>query len=147
MKPESMSAPFASGAYTLILKKDGQTVYQTAGRGVAPALQVLDTCPELLRGAQVYDTIVGKAAAAIYILGGASGVYAQTMSEAAVQLLSAYGLACDCQTLTGQLLNRQGTGLCPFEQAVLTLESPQACLPVIRQTLASLRAATAKQDG
>ena len=36
--------------------------------------------------------------------------------------------------------NRQGTGLCPFEQAVLELQKPEDCLPVIRQTLARLMA-------
>ena len=45
-----------------------------------------------------------------------------------------------CHTKTEKLLNRQGTGLCPFEQAVLELQKPEDCLPVIRQTLARLMA-------
>ena len=89
---------------------------------------------------EVCDTIVGKAAAAIYILAGASGVYAETMSAAAVDFLTANGVACACHTKTEKLLNRQGTGLCPFEQAVLELQKPEDCLPVIRQTLARLMA-------
>ena len=89
---------------------------------------------------EVCDTIVGKAAAAIYILAGASGVYAETMSAAAVDFLTANGVACACHTKTEKLLNRQGTGLCPFEQAVLELERPEDCLPVVRATLARLMA-------
>ena len=45
-----------------------------------------------------------------------------------------------CETKTEKLLNRQGTGLCPFEQAVLELERPEDCLPVVRATLARLMA-------
>ena len=133
MKLENLSALFENGAYTLVLQKDGETIYKDFGRGVGPALRVYDTQPELLRGAEVCDTIVGKAAAAIYIL-------AETMSAAAVDFLTANGVACACHTKTEKLLNRQGTGLCPFEQAVLELQKSEDCLPVIRQTLARLMA-------
>ena len=140
MKLENLSALFENGAYTLVLQKDGETIYKDFGRGVGTALRVYDTQPELLRGAEVCDTIVGKAAAAIYILAGASGVYAETMSAAAVDFLTANGVACACHTKTEKLLNRQGTGLCPFEQAELALQRPEDCRPVIRQTLARLMA-------
>ena len=101
MKLENLSALFENGAYTLVLQKDGETIYKDFGRGVGPALRVYDTQPELLRGAEVCDTIVGKAAAAIYILAGASGVYAETMSAAAVDFLTANGVACapNCQAI------------------------------------------------
>lgn len=140
MNPELMPALFENGAYSLVLQKNGVTVYRAFGRGVGPALQVLDTQLELLHGAVVYDTIVGKAAAAIYILGGAAGVCAETMSAAAMDFLTAHGIACACGTKTDRLLNRQSTGLCPFEQAVLSLQTPADCLPVIRATRARLMA-------
>ena len=120
-------------------KKTARPSIRTSAAASA-RLRVYDTQPELLRGAEVCDTIVGKAAAAIYILAGASGVYAETMSAAAVDFLTANGVACACHTKTEKLLNRQGTGLCPFEQAVLELQKPEDCLPVIRQTLARLMA-------
>ena len=37
-----------------------------------------------------------------------------------------------------------GTGLCPFEQAVLAVDAPEDCLPVIRETLAKLRVAASQ---
>ena len=56
MKLENLSALFENGAYTLVLQKDGETIYKDFGRGVGPALRVYDTQPELLRGAEVCDT-------------------------------------------------------------------------------------------
>ena len=50
MKLENLSALFENGAYTLVLQKDGETIYKDFGRGVGPALRVYDTQPELLRG-------------------------------------------------------------------------------------------------
>ena len=75
-----------------------------------------------------------------YMLCGASCVYAEITSAAAADFLNANGVDCACKTKTEKLLNRQGTGLCPFEQAVLELEAPADCLPVIRATLARLMA-------
>ena len=49
MKLENLSALFENGAYTLVLQKDGETIYKDFGRGVGPALRVYDTQPELLR--------------------------------------------------------------------------------------------------
>ena len=140
MNTENLSALFENGAYTLVVQQNGVTGHKDFGRGVGPALRVFDAQPELLKDALVCDTIVGKAAAAIYILGGAAGVYAETMSVAAADFLTANGVDCACETKTEKLLNRQGTGLCPFEQAVLELERPEDCLPVIRATLARLMA-------
>ena len=140
MNTENLSALFENGAYTLVVQKGGVTVHKDFGWGVGPALRVFDAQPELLKGALVCDTIVGKAAAAIYLLGGASCVYAETMSAAAAEFLTANGVDCACETKTEKLLNRQGTGLCPFEQAVLELERPEDCLPVVRATLARLMA-------
>ena len=129
-----------SGTATLAVVRDGAVVLQKNGRGIAPALALYDERPALLQGAEVYDTIVGKAAAAIYVLGGVRAVHAHTMSRAAQELLAAHGVRTSCRTLAEALINRAGTGLCPFEQAVLPIREAEACLPVIRQTLARLRA-------
>ena len=131
---------FASQQATIALKKDGKLIVAQFGRGIGPALSLYDEQPELLRGADVFDTIVGKAAASIFILAGVRSVYGQTMSQSAVQLLTRHGVACSYETVTPQIINRTGTGLCPFEQAVLTIDEPEACLRVIRETLAHLRA-------
>ena len=124
MNTENLSALFENGAYTLVVQKNGVTVHKDVGRGVGPALRVFDAQPELLKGALVC----------------ASAVYAETMSAAAADFLIANGVDCACETKTEKLLNRQGTGLCPFEQAVLELERPEDCLPVVRATLARLMA-------
>ena len=131
---------FESGSATLALCKDGKLVYSRFGRGIAPALELLDEHAELLRGSDVYDLIIGKAAASVFLLGGAKSVFGLTMSDSAIELLRWHGVPCAWQTRTSEIINRRGTGLCPFEQAVLSVDSPEDCLPVIRQTLARLRA-------
>ena len=114
------------------------------GEGTTLVWQKSDAYPggfRLEAGAEVYDTIVGKAAAALFILGGVRAVYAETISDSAVALLERAGVECRWGVRTGQIVNRTGDGLCPFEQAVLGCAEPADCLPVIRETLARLRTA------
>lgn len=131
---------FAAQQASIALKKDGRLVFSQFGRGIGPALTLYDEQPELLHGSDVFDTIVGKAAASIFILAGVRSVYGQTMSASAAALLARHGVPYRFETKTGQIINRTGTGLCPFEQAVLEIDDPADCLPVIRETLARLRA-------
>lgn len=131
---------------SLLVCKDGCERLRTFGRGIRPALSLLDEQPELLRGAEVYDWIVGKAAASLFVLGGAASVSACTMSDSAVALLQAHGIPHFCRVRTEQIINRTGTGLCPFEQAVLIAKSPEACLPIIRQTLRDLEKSVIQSD-
>ena len=82
------------------------------------------------------DTIVG--AAAIYFW----AVHRRLCRDddaAAADFLIANGVDCACETKTEKAPEPAGTG-CPFEQAVLELERPEDCLPVIRATLARLMA-------
>ncbi len=139
---EEILSLLESGTATLALCKDQKLILSRFGRGIAPALELLDKHADLLQNADVYDLIIGKAAASVFILGGAKSVFGMTMSDSAIELLSRYGIPCSWHTRTEQIINRRGTGLCPFEQAVLNVETPAECLPVIRQTLQKLRTGT-----
>ncbi len=138
---ETLQRQFANGEITFAVVQNGEIVHTRFARGIAPALELLTEKPSLLAGAEVCDTIVGKAAAALFILGKVKAVYAFTVSEPAVKLLELHGIACRYDTLCAQIINRRGDGLCPFEQAVLNVDTPEACLPVIQETLAKLRSA------
>lgn len=137
----ALLARLSRGEISFAVVQGGKVVHECMGRGIGPALDALDRLPQLLADAVVYDTIVGKAAAALFILGGVRAVYAATISDSAVALLTQAGVDCRWGVRTDQIANRAGDGLCPFEQAVLTCAEPADCLPVIRETLARLRAA------
>lgn len=139
LNPEVLSR-FSDGKASFCLEKCGKIEYICMGRGIGPALDAQQKMPELLRGATVYDTIVGKAAAALFILGGAEFVYGETVSDCAVELLTKHGIGCSWKIRTKEIVNRRGDGLCPFEQAVLPCRTPEECLPVIRETMQTLRA-------
>lgn len=118
----------------------GPVLLHSEKRGISPLLDYLQT--DQLHGCLVADKIIGTAAAALLILGGAKGVYGQVMSRDARTLLEQHGIETACSTLTEHIVNRKGDGLCPMEQAVSTLQLPEelSLVPnLLRQTLRRLQ--------
>ena len=121
------------------IEKNGKVAHSEFGRGIGPALSAFHTKKELLRDSCVYDTIVGKAAAAIFVLAEVKAVYGETMSESAMELLRQNHIIFEYKTMAKQIINRRGDGLCPFEQAVLSCRTAEQCLPVIQKTMEKLQ--------
>lgn len=53
-------------------------------RGVADLFRLLHEEPQLLRGAFIADKVVGKGAAALMVLGGVEGLFADVVSRPCV---------------------------------------------------------------
>lgn len=57
------------------------------------------------------------------------------MSEAAAEVLARHGIATSQDRLVKHIINRQGTGICPFEEAVLNIQTPEEALTAIREKM------------
>ena len=92
--------------------------------GILPPLRWLRENPDLLRGADVADKVIGRAAALLFAHGGVRSIWAARMSEAARDFLRAAGIVFEYDELVPAILNRDGTDLCPMEQRALGLAEP-----------------------
>ncbi len=119
-----------TGQYTCVLKK-GDTVHTTIERGVKPLVRWLTEGIDL-RGFWAADKVVGKATAYLYCLLGVQAVHAHVMSESAARVLEKNGIEAAWDTLVPNIINRGGDGICPFEAAVLEIDTPDGALTVIR---------------
>lgn len=124
------------GNDTCVLCKGNQIIKSTL-TGIAPMVQFLTNKTDL-RGFSAADRIVGKAAAMLFVLAEVKEVYASVMSKSAADMLSAHGITPSWGELTEHIINRQGTGLCPMEQAVQQITDPAQGFEAIQMTLASL---------
>jgi hypothetical protein len=126
--------------YTCVVCQE-DLVYTTRERGVAPLLQWLD--PELnFAGFSAADRVVGRGAAFLYCLLGVREVYARVMSQPARDVLNAHGIATYADTVVDGIINRKGTGPCPFEAAVIHITDPQQALTAIREKRRQLQEGT-----
>ena len=127
----------ADGGCTAVLCWDGE-LFVSRERGVKPLLDWLVSGRDF-RGFSAADKVVGKAAAFLYVLLGVREVRAPVMSEGAAETLARYGVLFRCDTLSPEIRNRAGTGLCPMEQAVRSVGAPEEALAAIRRTLRQLQ--------
>ncbi len=116
-------------------------VYTFERRGVADLYDLLTSRPEVLKGADVADKVVGKGAAALMILGGVARVYADVMSEAALELYAQAGVPVTYGSLVPAIRNRAGTGFCPVETLCRDIRSAEECLPLIKEWIEKNHAA------
>jgi hypothetical protein len=116
----------------------GDAVYKSTDRGVTPLLRWLDEGTDL-HGFSAADKVVGAGAAYLYVLLGVAELYAEVISDAAVKILTRFGVFADFGTCVPYIQNRAGGGGCPIEQAVADATDPQDALARIRKRLAELR--------
>ena len=126
----------AEGGLTLAMCK-GDTVYTDTRRGVVPLLALLDAGVDLTDFSAA-DKVVGKATAYLYCLLGVKAVHSLVMSGAAAQVLEENGISATQDKLVENIINRQGTGICPFEEAVWQIRDPQEALVSIRNKMAQM---------
>lgn len=119
-----------SDNYTCVVCKE-DSVYTATMRGVAPLLNWLDDGTDLA-GFSAADRVVGRGAAFLYCLLGVKEVRARVMSHPAAEVLRAYGIHADADTFVDGIINRAGTGPCPFEAAVMEIQEAEQALIAIR---------------
>lgn len=126
-----------AGDYTCVVCHNDST-YTATERGVKPLLNWLDEGPDL-KGFSAADRVVGRGAAFLYCLLGVKEVYARIMSRPAADVLAAHGIAWDAEKLVEGIINRRGTGPCPFEAAVMDITDAGEALTAIRSKMAQMQ--------
>ena len=119
--------------HTICLCKAGDCLYSDK-RGIAPMMGFIAEGLDLA-GYSVADTVVGKAAALLFVRCGIRNVYAKTLSEKGKEVLQAYGLDYEYETLTKSIINRAGTDICPMERAVLNTDDPEEAYLILKDKI------------
>jgi len=122
---------FDFGDYTCVLCKD-EVMLTSTERGVKPLLKWLHEETDV-KGFSAVDKVVGRAAAFLYVLLKVKVVYASVMSQGAVEVLSKYGIRSEYDVCVKEIINREGTGICPMEQAVKGVDVPEQALEAVRE--------------
>lgn len=123
--------------HTLCLVK-GEAVLTFGGRGIAPMMGLLKEGKDLT-GYSAADKVVGKAAAMLFFKAHIKELYAETISKAAADFLQEKGLPFSYGRMTERIVNREGTGWCPMESAVLTTDDAEVGYILLKQRLASMK--------
>lgn len=124
-----------NGSHSLVVSNKETRTFNR--KGVADLYHLYTSDPSFLNGAEVADKVVGKGAAALMVMGKVKGVYAAVISEPAFTLLSDNHIPVAFGRKVENIINRQGTGICPVETLCLDCKSAAECLPLIENFMKS----------
>lgn len=114
---------------SLVVKNHGiVTTYSKPG--VRDLEHLLDHEPEVLRGAVIADKVIGKAAAAMVVVGGVKGLYAEVMSKKAIPFLDEAGIAYSYGTLVDSI--KEEGGRCQLEKITAPATTPEETVALLR---------------
>ena len=140
-----MSCVNLEKAKMLLVKTDstcvlcsGEIILTDKRRGVRPLLDLLEGDANVA-GFAAADKVVGKAAAYLYCLLNIKCLYAQVISQPALDVLTKTGIQIEYGQLVPAIQNRTKDGFCPMESAVLKINTPEEALRAIYGALEQLK--------
>ena len=98
--------------------------------GVRDLEYLLDHDPEMLHGATIADKVIGKAAAAMVVVGGVKELYAEVMSKKAIPFLEEAGIAYTYGTLVDTI--KEEGGRCQLEKITAPATTPEETVALLR---------------
>ena len=135
---EKLAAILHAGGYSCVIG-NGDEIRTFTQRGIADLFDLYTTEPAFLKGAQVADKVIGKAAASLMVLGGVERVYAGVVSEPAMALFRRADIPVEAGETVPFIENRSKTGWCPLESACYEISSEKEAFPVIRDFIVRMR--------
>ena len=135
---ENIISLLHSGGYSCVIS-NGADVRTFTRRGVADLYDLLENEPDFLKGASVADKVIGRAAAALMILGGVKEVYTDLISRQALILFNATDTKLSYENSVDIIHNRDKSGWCPLETICYEEESPEAILPLVKDFITRMR--------
>ena len=114
---------------SLVVKNHGiVTTYSKPG--VRDLEYLLDHDPEMLHGAVIADKVIGKAAAAMVVVGGVKELYAEVMSKRAIPFLEEAGIAYTYGTLVDTI--KEEGDRCQLEKITAPATTPEETVALLR---------------
>lgn len=121
-----------------IARRDNKIFYCSNEIGVKPFVSKLNENINFYKDADIEDTVVGKAAACLYVLAKIKYVYAHTLSEPAKIYLENNNVSFKYDELVKEIRNRTNTDMCPLEKSVIHIENPVAAKIALENTIKEL---------
>jgi len=110
--------------YSIVLVKENEIVNTSRKNGLLPILDLYNNDKSILESAIVADKVIGKAAALILKEANIKELYAELISENAIELLDKTNIKYRYNKKVREIRNRDNTDICPMEE--LALESNNA---------------------
>jgi uncharacterized membrane protein len=133
------------GSKSCVVVRDNKIINTSSSKGISHILKLYET--GVLTNTYVADAIIGKAAAMIFSLSGVKGCYGHIMSKEALNWLNSHNIEATYNTLTDNIINRKGDGICPMEATVADVNDEKTAVVLLKAKIEELqKKSSAKQE-
>jgi phosphatidylglycerophosphatase A len=122
--------------WNLVIVKEGQVLFSSRERGVAPFFQAVQSMAKSLHNAAVADRIVGLAVAMLCLHARVAAVYAGIASQGALDMLKRQKVNVSSKNTVPYISNYDGTDLCPFEKLAESCQRPSQLFAALQSLFA-----------
>lgn len=124
---------------SIVVIKNGTVLHKKTGRGIGPFVDLIESTDADFSNCVIGDRLLGRASAFLCRYVNASGVYAVKGTKKALAVLLVGGILGQIDSFISHISNQSQDGLCPFERAVTSVESPDEAYRVIKHKLDELK--------
>jgi len=114
---------FLEKNWSFILIKNGRIVYKSKLQGLKPLIFCVKKYKKEMRGAIVFDKVVGRAAAVLLAYARVKEVWTPTISQSGKACLAENKMKIIYKNLASCITNRKGGDTCPMEK--MSLKMPE----------------------
>jgi len=118
---------------SIVLIKYKKIWKEKKGAGVKPIFDLIDEMGDEISEYVVGDRILGKASAFLCRYANVKAVYSPQATKTAIAILILGGIPCQVDQMIPFIKNRDGTGLCPFENLLKDVEKPDVAYKIIKE--------------
>ncbi len=109
-----------NAGYSIVSAKP-HFLYVSRQKGIAPIMDMLKKDRTFFKDCVIVDAVIGKAAAMMLVYGDAAYIHGRIMSASAIAFLNTQNIAYSFDECCSYIINRTKDGMCPMEQAVLSI--------------------------
>lgn len=116
-----------------VLVNNMKVIRKSEAKGIKTLATIYKEDKELLEGAYVADKVIGKAAALFLKGGNIIELYAELISEEAIEILKGENIKIIYSEKTEKILNRDMTDICPMEKLSEGVKDPDILLEKVEE--------------
>lgn len=122
--------------HTIALVKDEEVIISDK-RGISPMITLIKENKDL-NGFSLADVVVGKAAAMLFVKAGIKEIYAETISEIAINYLDKKEIKVSYKNIVPYIINRAKNGMCIMEELVLNDDDEEIAYQKMKNKLEAM---------
>lgn len=119
--------------YSIVVVKENEIVYKSESKGLQSLISLYKNDKNTLENSSIADKVIGRAAALILVDSNIKEVYADLISQNAIEILDKSNIPYEYKSQVKEIRNRDNTGMCPMEELSLKCVSTDELLEKIEE--------------